>query len=243
MQVYRNFHRIGVLQNDILLNMTMMLVCKTFDINWDSVQRIARGVLVHCVREQFDAQTKRQMLCAAFYLLSRLSFENSLVEALAEFVYPNSGKKDPYACNKHTYRLNIPDGIVGWRNKGSFLYGFLSESWYIEFFHMDEVSGNPIRNKELQSLQLEMINSLLGAVGQLGERMAHEAGLDPQAQVLAVAFERITIECADVCFKLLNQATKFVVKSDRRVSKKHQLCRTKEPWKLSSCLHSIWSIG
>ena len=215
LQVYRNFHRIGVLQNDILLNMTMMLVYKTFDINWDSVQRIARGVLVHCVREQFDAQTKRQLLCAAFYLLSRLSFENSLVEALAEFVYPNSGKKDPYAWNK-----------------GSFLYGFLSESWYIEFFHMDEGSGNQIRNKELQSLQLEMINSLLGAVGQLGERMAHEANLDPQAQVLAIAFERITIECADVCFKLLNQATKFVVKSETRVSKKRQLCRTKELWKL-----------
>lgn len=197
MSVYRNFHRISVLQNDILLNMTMMLVYKTFEISWDSVQRIARGVLIHCVREQFDTQTKRQMFCSAFYLLARLSFENCLVEALAEFVYPNSGKKDPYSWNK-----------------GSFLYGFLSETWYLEFFTSDDEVGsnsnNQIRNKELQSLQLEMISCLLGAVGQLGERMAYESNLDPQAQVLAVAFERMTIECGDVCFKLLNQAIKFV---------------------------------
>lgn len=169
-----------MLQNDILINLTTLLISKKFEIEWTLVYQFSKCVIRHCVHLNFDSHSKQLLLLNSLYLLVRLSYENYIGEALSEQIY---GQKEPTAA------------IFSF-DKGSFIYGFLMEGWFSDLFLTSEAPKTV--------LQIDLILVMCSSLMLFIENIHQESEFDKKSRVVISVFERISIEARDFSFKILS---------------------------------------
>ena len=177
--ILQNKWKLNVLHNDILLNTLNIIILKRYDIDWRLQQDICHSVISHCIYTNFDLNTKHILLLNSFYVLLRLNFDLYLGEQLPEEIFTSA-----------EISLNFT-----W-DKSSLIFGMFMEEWIAEIPGMTSIARI--------SAQVELLVALCSSLLLLTENMSDETDFDKNSKVVMLAFERLSIEVRDTCFKMFS---------------------------------------
>ena len=176
----RCFYRYGVLENDILLNLTAVLSQKRYESDWQAVHIFSKAVIRHCILEQFDSATRQQLLLNCFYSLVSLSFDNYLGLVLPDLLFNKSEsvhKEEDFSWDSN-----------------SFIYGFLLESWFHDLFAGESVDAG---------LMMDICSCLCSSLLLFVENLGRDSPFDRKSKAATFCVEKIAIEIRDVSFKII----------------------------------------
>lgn len=175
------FFRYGVLENDILLNLTTILLQKRYEFEWQPVHIFAKAVIRHCIMERFDTSTRQLLLLNSFYILVSLSFENYLGLVLPDILFNRSDSSS--GQDEFQWDAN------------SFIYGFLLESWFHDLFAGEESLD--------AGLMMDICSCMCSSLLLFIENLGRDSPFDKKSRAATSCLEKIIIEIRDVSFKLM----------------------------------------
>lgn len=179
----KHFKRYGVLENDILLNLSTIMLMNRYEIQWQHSMSLAKSIIIHCVMENFDSHGRQMMMLNSFYILFTLSFDN-----YAGIVLPSL----LFGREQETTEANNPE----------FILSFFREQWLDIYFSRKFVDG-PL----LLDLSICMCSSLLMFV----ENISRDTPYDRKSKAVALILERMAIEVRDSSFNIITMVFEKVM--------------------------------